>query len=188
MTWFFPTGSLLPAQQPSLADQTAAITFSRLNENFLSWDEEPLGERLWLWHRHHMTWNRKIFGGPKQGLQGSGTSRVMMKLSFSFRISLDDLKLSWKHDGRIDSLASKKKTMRLASKWDHTPQLKKKNGKMLIPENPKIATNPESHLQSQGIPETNNLLAYQFTNVAMEECLENAPFNYRWLSYSNSHV
>lgn len=109
MTWFFPTGSLLPAQQPSLADQTAAITFSRLNENFLSWDEEPLGERLWLWHRHHMTWNRKIFGGPKQGLQGSGTSRVMMKLSFSFRISLDDLKLSWKHDGRIDSLASKKK-------------------------------------------------------------------------------
>jgi hypothetical protein len=24
--------------------------------------------------------------------------------------------------------------------------------------------------------------------VAMEECLENAPFNYRWLSYSNSHV
>lgn len=57
--------------------------------------------------------------------------------------------------------------------------IEKKNGKMMIPENPKIATNPESHLQSQGIPETNNLLVYQFINVAMEEFLENAPFSYR---------
>ena len=80
--------------------------------------------------------------------------------------------------GGLNRWHRRKKNMRLASKWDHTPPLKK-NGKMLIPENPKIATNPESHLQSQGIPETNNLLVYQFTNVAMEECLENAPFNYR---------
>ena len=121
MTWFFPMGSLLPAQQPSLADQTAAITFSRLNENFLSWDEEPLGERLWLWHRHHMTWNRKIFGGPKQGLQGSWWNYPSVS---GFRWMI--LKCRENMMGGLNRWHRRKKTMRLASKWDHTPPLKKK--------------------------------------------------------------
>ena len=182
MTWFFPMGSLLPAQQPSLADQTAAITFSRLNKNFLSWDEEPLGERLWLWHRHHMTWNRKIFG-PKQGLQGSWWNYPSVS---GFRWMI--LKCRENMMGGLTRWHRRKRPCGLPPNGIIHHNWKKKSGKMLIPENPKIATNPESHLQSQGIPETNNLLVYQFTNVAMEECLENAPFNYRWLSYSNSHV
>lgn len=124
MTWFFPMGSVLPAQQPSLADQTAAITFSRLNENFLSWDEEPLGERLWLWHRHHMTWNRKIFGGPKQGLQGSWWNYPSVS---GFRWMI--LKCRENMMGGLNRWHRRKKTMRLASKWDYTPPLKKKTGK-----------------------------------------------------------